>query len=147
MRPQLSTYSREKNIHKDVKVEYDFDVMSKSRNTIYDLREDRKNLQLLSVKITNQSKDNLVFTEENLDIKTLLGVPLITARKEEFYINQIKQQAAWYMIYSFSGLTLSWASNDDRNRLTVIPIGLLVGLYNLALGIDANARFKKSMKK
>jgi len=147
MEPQLSTYSHTNELSKNVTVEYDFDAMSKSRNTIYDYKEGRKNLQLLSVRISNESKDTLVFTEENLNIKTLLGTPINILNDEEFYVDKIKQQAGWYMLYSLLGFMVSWTSDNDRYRLTLNPFGALIGVYNLALGIHGNMQLKKSMKK
>ena len=147
MEPELSGYSHQNEISKNVTIKYGFDAMSKSRNTIYDYKEDRKNLQLLSVRISNESKDTLVFTKENLNIKTLLGTPINILNDEEFYVDKIKQRAGWYMLYSLFGFMVGWTSDNDRYRITVNPIGALIGVYNLALGVHGNMRLKKSMKK
>jgi len=147
MNPELNFYSMEKNINKDVKIEYDFDAMSESRNNTYDHREDRKNLQLLSVKIKNESTETLVFTDENLKIKTLLGVPISIETNEDIYIHKIQQKRlGGYMLYGLAGASLYWTSPGNRYSLTINPIAVLIGVYNVALGIHGNSRFKKSMK-
>ena len=38
MEPQLNAYSHQNEISKNVTIKYDFDAMSKSRNTIYDYK-------------------------------------------------------------------------------------------------------------
>ena len=147
MNPELNFYSMEKNINKDVKIEYDFDAMSESRNNTYDYREDRKNLQLLSVKIKNESTETLVFTDENLKIKTLLGVPISIETNEDIYIHKIQQKRlGGYMLYGLAEASLNWTSPGNRYSLTINPIAVLIGVYNVALGIHGNSRFKKSMK-
>ena len=50
------------------------------------------------------------------------------------------------MLYGLAEASLNWTSPGNRYSLTINPIAVLIGVYNVALGIHGNSRFKKSMK-
>ena len=129
---------------------YSYDVLKQSGNTKYAKKEDKKNLQVIAVKLTND-------TDFPLNVKKDIGfyagdVP-IQPIEPHLVGKQIKQNTAVYLLYGLlSFMTLNTYEQDAYGQVTTtssFPIGLFIGppiaILNITKASTGNKRFKDEL--
>lgn len=134
--------------NEEVSLEYKYDLLHKK----YQKKEQRNDVRLVAVKITNTSSRDLVFGD---DIKLTYenGSQLLLLEQEKVF-KELKQKPATYLFYlPLTVLTLNiTTTNSDHNTYQTtnsIPVGLILGpglaggnLYHAA---RSNKKFREDL--
>ena len=131
-------------ITEDVVLKYRYNVLRERRNKKFAKDEDQNNLRLMAVEITNNSNQEILLGDNlklyNGDSEVQLVSPL-SAKSD------LRQCAGCYIPYAL--LTLLNLNIQNGNRITSIPIGLVVGPLvtgaNIITASNANRRLKNAM--
>jgi len=146
-------YIKDNSSAANVFVEYHHNVLAEARNKKYHKREINKGIQLVALKITNNTETDL---EYNRNFQLYNGQTVINVLPVNTVHSQLKQQSPLYLLYlllSFMNVTTSstttTGSTINSSDVHVYPIGLVVGpaiaLGNLAVASSANKKFEAEM--
>lgn len=135
------------NQTEEVSIEYKYDLLRKK----YAKKEDKNDIRLVALKITNNTKDDLVFDRDlQLTYTNNNGVMHLTNDK---VFKALKQKPAWYLFYllltpmQFSTTTTN--ANGMQQTSSSFPAGLIVGPGlaggNLIGASMANKKFKEEL--
>ena len=113
---------------------YKFDVLAANGNKKYAKKEAKHNIDVMSVKITNNTDREL--SVDN-DIDFYVSNRQVQPLESTSVTSRIKQGAAIYLLYSFLFLYV-----DDGSSRTTIPIGVGIGIGNMAFASANNKKFK-----
>jgi hypothetical protein len=117
IRPTRLTYNSNSNLE-DIKLEYRYDVLRERGNSKYRKKEDKFNIKLVAVKITNNT-DEVIMIGKNAaffnDKKMLFPLEAYTAR------NYLKQSTPPYLLYLLLTRLILTVNYDTY------PIGLVLG--------------------
>ncbi|MEM6830762.1 MAG: hypothetical protein AAF551_09625 [Bacteroidota bacterium] len=122
--------------------EYKYNVLKESGNKKYAKRELRKDLQVVSMKITNNSSETISFAED-VEIHCS-GRPIVPV-DPEIVVAQLKQPVPIYLLYLLLWLTVSDCQNNECD-VTPIPIGLPIGVGNMIVANNANFKFRAELQ-
>ncbi len=127
----------------NVQLEYKYDVLEKK----YGKKADKKDIQVIAIKITNNGDRDLVFGKDII-LTYSNGKEVIMMPQSEMY-KSLKQQPAWYLSYLLlTPMNLYITTNTSS---TVIPVGLVVGpsisLGNIVVAANGNNKFKTELDK
>ena len=123
-------------------LQYKYDVLNSVRNKKYSKKEDKKGVQLVSVKVTNNSPDPVSFID---DVKIYSGEKRILPMAPKLIHSQLKQNAAIYILYGLLWFTISNCEDGECDNIA-IPIGLPIGIGNIAYAASANKRFLQELE-
>lgn len=133
------------NSTEEVSLEYKYDLLDKK----YRKKEDRKDVKLVAVKITNMGEKDLVFGE---DIKLTYenGSQLLLLEQDKVFQN-LKQHPASYLFYlplTLLNLEIYNTKNGIESAQS-IPIGLILGPGlaggNLYKAAKSNKKFRQDL--
>ncbi len=121
---------------------YRYDVLNMSGNRRYDKKADKLGIQVVAVKITNNTNRNLNFSRD-LRISTHWGslMPL----DAEYVSSQVKQPVLPYLLYSLLYYYEQECQGTNCETTTFIPFGIAISGGNIAMAISANKNFAKNM--
>lgn len=122
--------------------DYKYDVLEESGNRKYARREQRRGLQVIGPKITNNSDETITLVE---NVKIYADNQLAIPIEPQYIQNQLKQPVPIYLLYILLWLTFGSCENNDCNT-TAIPIGLPISIGNMAVDGTANAKFLDELK-
>lgn len=153
--PNSITYIKDNSSSPDITAEYHFNVLREAGNKKIHNKELKKNLQLVAVKITNNSNGDIAY---NRDFQLYTGDAALNVVSVESVHAQLKQQAPLYLLYLLmSGMTFTSSTSSTSGGSVVkedtnsFPIGLIVGpgiaLYNTLVASGANKNFKEELAK
>ena len=123
--------------------EYKYDLL----NFRYHIKEKKFGVQLVSVKLTNNTAKDLVF-DQDIKITYVNGEQLVLMDREQVF-SLLKQDPAYYLIYLTFGLVGDINLLDTREPYAPAPLFFGAGLagINIAWASIANARFDKELVK
>lgn len=134
---------------KQVSLEYKYDLLEKK----YSKKEQKKDVRLVAVKITNNSDRDLVFGED-LRLTYENGSDLLVLERDKIF-SSLKQKPATYLFYLLlTPLTLTVTTTNDQYGSTQtnsnsMPAGLILGPGlaggNLYHSARANKKFKEDL--
>jgi len=152
------TISYVKDNGSDVSFEYHHNILVESRNKKYHKKEIKKSLQLVALKITNNSENDL---EYNKNYQLYSGDAVLNVLSNQAVYSQLKQQAGLHLLYlllspmqlytgsssgTYSSSNNSISSSSETNSF---PIGLIIGpgiaLGNMLVASSANTKFKAEL--
>ncbi|MFT5617784.1 MAG: hypothetical protein ACI85I_001010 [Arenicella sp.] len=131
----------------EITLSYKYGVLKESGNKKYSKKEDKSGLQVVAVKVTNNS-DRAVTLNENYSIYA--GGSQVNLMSPSYVAKEIKQGVAIYLLYML--LTpMVYTESDDFGRTTsTTPVGLIIGpgitLLNIGRAASANAKFRKDLE-
>ncbi|MDR6240655.1 hypothetical protein [Aureibacter tunicatorum] len=146
--PQSLTYTKGASNEK-IDFEYRYDLLNKK----YAKKEGKSSIRLVSVKLTNNTDENLTFGQD-FNLKTTSGRDINPVPLNSVY-NEIKQGEAIYFLYlllTFTRLNISETNSSGgytEVKTKSYPIGLAIGpgiaLGNFFGARGANKNFKKDL--
>lgn len=142
--PAGLTYNSVKT-EKDVTLEYKYGLLEKK----YAKKEQKNDVRLVAVKITNNSERDLVFGQD-VKLSYESGNNLLLLEREKIF-KELKQNPATYLFYlPLSLLTLQiTTTNSDHNSVqttNAIPVGLILGPGLAGGNLYQAARANKKLK-
>ncbi|MBT29034.1 MAG: hypothetical protein CMO01_05165 [Thalassobius sp.] len=121
---------------KDVLFEYDFNALRESGNVKYARQAVKNKIDLIGVKVINNSKSTISFKDDVLiydgDIPT---VPLEAVSVKD----QIRQPAEGYLLYALAWGFIQECEDDDCSTIP-LPIGLPFAIINITVASTANKK-------
>ena len=126
----------------NILMEYRYEVLKESENKKYARKANDKGIQLVAVAITNDSQNEIVFGE---DVKLYANNEPITPLRPEAVKRQVRQVSGWYMFWGLFWIFISSCENGNCNVIP-LPIGLVIGLGNMAKAQKANRYFVEDME-
>lgn len=136
------------NQEQDVTMEYKYDLLHKK----YAKKEEKKDIRLVAVKITNHSERDLIFGQD-VNIAYESGGQLLVMPTDKVF-KGLKQHPTTYLPYLLlSPLTLSTFKTDaygNQHTTGTFPAGLIVGPGlaggHLIAASSANKNFKNELR-
>ncbi|MCM4159805.1 hypothetical protein FHG64_15765 [Antarcticibacterium flavum] len=135
------------NMEGDVSLEYKYDVLRKK----YSKKEQKKDVRLVAVKITNRSNRDMIFGD---DLRlTYANDNAISLMERDKIFSSLKQKPATHLFYLLlTPLTFSTTTTNSQGitqTSSAFPAGLIVGPglagANLITASSANKKFKEDL--
>jgi hypothetical protein len=120
---------------------YQLDVLMYSRNKKYSKKEVKTGFRVVSLKITNRTSETIVVRD---NVKVFIGGDQVRMTDPPLVRSQLKQIAPVYLLYSFLVMPISTCTGNNCEE-TVIPIGLIIGLFNMLLASSANKALERDL--
>ncbi|MFD1096003.1 hypothetical protein [Salegentibacter chungangensis] len=144
IKPESLSYNSN-HLENGVTMEYKYDLLEKK----YAKKEDKKDIRLIAVKITNNGKEDLRFGSD-MNIAYENGSKIVQMETKKVF-SKLKQQPVYYLLYLL--LTPMQVTSTSTTNSTVtsnsFPAGLIVGPGlaggNLLGASMANKNFKKEL--
>ncbi|MEQ9264849.1 MAG: hypothetical protein RLN81_06480 [Balneolaceae bacterium] len=124
-----------------IEFSYKYNVLKESGNKKYAKKEDKKNLQLVAVRVTNRSDSQIIFEE---DVTLYAGGRMLRPIDPDIIKSQLKQNAPLYLLYSLLWLQIS-SCEDNECDTTNLPIGVPIALGNMAVAGSANGKLLEEL--
>lgn len=143
VRPNALNYN---NISSDSSLtfSYKYDVLMEAGNKRYAKKEQKKNVKVVAVKITNNTPNDLTFSS---DIKLYSGMQEAVLVDPVVVHKELKQTVPTYLLYALFTSMRIYISNGDGVK--TIPIGLLLGpglaIGNMVEAGSSNTRLRNDM--
>jgi len=130
----------------DVKLEYKYNVLKKK----YAKKEEKKNVKVIAVKITNNSDRNLTFGK---DISLVYGNgSQVFIMENERVFKTLKQKTPFYLLYLLLtplNFYHTETHSDGTEETNSFPAGLIIGPglagTNMIVAGSANKKFKQEI--
>jgi hypothetical protein len=139
--PNNTLYISSERQTEGVKLSYKYGVLKESQNKKYSKKEDKSGLQVVAIKVKNES-DKPITLNENYAIYA--GGTQITPMPTNYVVKEIKQGVAIYILYMLFTPTVLTTGNNET------PIGYALGpgltLLNIGTASSANAKFRKDLE-
>jgi len=139
IRPQTLNYTA-KNEDDGVFFAYKYDVLAEKGNAKYAKREDKRDVKVIAVKLTNNT-DRVLNTVD--DLQFYAGSRSIFLLDPLTIKNTIKQPVPIYLLYLLLSFTNIYVTNNNSTQ--VYPIGLALGpgisVGNMVVAGSANTNF------
>ncbi|MGL4629944.1 MAG: hypothetical protein ACRCVT_01965 [Leadbetterella sp.] len=137
-----------KTDEKKIELSYKYAVLKEAKNRKLAKKERKKGLEVIAVKITNQSDSTLIIGK-NAGI--FIGNNQVQLLEPDYVQNKIKQHVLGYIpyaLFTFTTLTVT-VQNENRYSSNQYPIGYVLGpslmLGNMAVAGVANSKFKNEL--
>jgi hypothetical protein len=129
-----------------VSMSYQYDMLQVRRNKRYAKKEDKKNLRVVAVKVTNHTDSVLSFSNDltwHLGGRETIPVdPLVVGKK-------IKQTVPTYLLLSLLNIRITETEMTSRGPVTkttaFLPTGFLMAGGNMIVAGTANANFRREL--
>ena len=139
--PQGISYSMVQTVDSTVVLQYSYDVLKKSKNRKYAKKEAKFNVNLVAVKISNNS-DSIITTNQLIYTS---GGKFIEPLSPEITRKTLKQKSAYYLFYLLLSPTQLYTQQGS------IPIGLGLGpvlvMINMGIASASNNQFELNLEK
>lgn len=126
----------------DVKISYRTGVLTASSNKKYAKRELKKGMNVVAIKITNNSDKSIDFSDQ---VKIYNGDQRVFPVAPSIIKSALKQPSAIYLLYSLIVLYTETCNGFDCNRSTY-PVGIPISIGNIAVSGSANAKFLANLE-
>jgi hypothetical protein len=147
--PQSLAYGYAPKSNTQVQIGYHHNVLSEHRNKKFARKEQKKNIQLVAVKITNNTDQRLTIGQ---DMQMYSGSTPVVPLDQEITYKSLRQQAPLFLLYLLlSPLELTTTETDTYKGMTQnrYPIGLILGpgiaLGNLLVANGNNKKFQQDL--
>ncbi len=137
----------------EIELSYKYGVLKESENKKYSKKEDKSNLQVVAVKIKNNSDRNITLNE-NYNIYA--GGTQVNPMPTSYVVKEIKQGVAIYLLYMlFTPMVYTETSSTSNGfgsstSTSTTPIGLIIGpgltLLNIGRAASANKKFRTDLE-
>jgi hypothetical protein len=134
IQPSSLNYSNTE-VGEEISYSYKFDVLNEKGNKRYARKEDKFNIDILSVKLINNTNKELDF---NKNVKCYMGDRELYPLESNSVTSRIKQGVIGYILYGFVFLYIG-----NEENVTTIPIGLPIGIGNMIAAGSSNGKFKR----
>ncbi len=139
--PQNFTYNNPV-VNSCLKYDYQYDVLTISKNNKLAKKEAKYNLRVISVELTNLTNHDIDFSK---DITVIMGQSAILPVVPELVKARIHQVVPMYLFYCLGIITYT-KYDENSSKTTVIPIGIPIALGNMIVANTANEKFLKELK-
>lgn len=152
--PQSLSYGFAPKSNARVQVGYHYNVLTEKRNKKFARKEEKKNLHLAAVKLTNNTTRPLVFGQ---DMQLTSGGMVVTPANQMLTYKNLKQQAPLFLLFlllSPMQLTVGHSTTNQYGSASAeepdtFPIGLIIGpgiaLGNMLVANGNNKRFQDEL--
>lgn len=150
--PEAISYVKDNASSPDVIAEYHYNALVETNNRKYHKKEIKRLVQLVAVKVTNNTNSDL---EYNKNFKLYSSNSEVSPLPVETVYSALKQQAPLYLLHllwSFTNVTTSTETTNNgysRGETKVYPIGLIIGpavaLGNVLVASSANDKFRNEL--
>ena len=127
----------------DIEVGYEYNLLGQKGNRKYFKKEQRKNIRLVAVKITNHFDHSINIRR---DVQFLVNGYTITLLDPQIAYNKLKQRPILYILYAFVFFRVPTYNNNGTQGSFIVPLGLPFAAYNMAVGFGANKKFLMDME-
>lgn len=134
VKPERFSY-KNTQLYDDVNFAYRFDVLTLTKNKRYAKKEEKFDIDVVAVKITNNSDKVISFDE---DIKFHMAGRELYPLENHRVTSKLKQTVLPYLLYSLLFLRIETSSSR-----TTIPLGAGIALGNVLSAASSNSSFKK----
>lgn len=146
IKPEAVYYQTTEN-DDNVSFSYKYGVLAERGNKKYAKKETKRNIRIVSVKIVNNSGEDITIGQ---DTKIHANGSPVQLLDPQTIHSQLKQGVAPYLLYLLlTPMNFYTTSSDGTTDST--PIGLVVGpglaLGNIAVSSSANTNFKKELER
>lgn len=148
--PETINYSS-RSIEKNIFFEYKYDLLERK----YKKKEAKNDIKIIAVKITNNSKNDLIFGHHiMLNYENGMDVTFVETQKLYKTVKQSPASYLWYLLLSPVQLYSGTSTTNNGNYATTeskssFPVGLIVGPGlaggNMIAASSANKNFKKEL--
>ena len=121
-----------------IEVGYLYNLLSLKGNKKYAKKEQRKDLRLVAVKVTNHFDQSISIRR---DVQFMANGNPIELVEPQISYNSLKQRAVLYVLYAFIFFRVPNYNSNGTQSSFIVPIGLPFAAYNLAVGLGANKKF------
>ena len=125
-----------------LKYDYQYDVLTLSKNNKLAKKEAKYNLRVISVELTNLTNHDIVFSK---DVTVIMGQSAILPVVPEIVKARIHQVVPMYLFYCLGIITFT-KYEENSSKTTVIPVGIPIALGNMIVANTANEKFLKELK-
>lgn len=155
LNPESLVYVRDNASSPNVSAEYHFNGLVGAKNKKYHKKEIKRGTQLVAIKISNNTSEDL---EYNKNFLLYSGQTQVSVLPVETVHNDLKQQAPLYLLHllwTFTNLTTNTSSSSNgtvtSSETKVFPIGLIIGpvvaFGNVLVASSANNKFRSELTK
>jgi len=123
---------------------YQYGVLGASRNKKLAKKEMKKGIRVIGVQFQNNTGRTINFRN---DVRVYMGDRLVSPLETGTIRHQIKQIAPIYLLYALGVGNLTICEDNGDCTTYRIPVGLLIGLINLAVAASANASWMDELKR
>ncbi|MGV3588637.1 MAG: hypothetical protein ACO1OF_16650 [Adhaeribacter sp.] len=130
----------------DVQFSYSYNVLEIMRNKKYVKKELKRGMQVVAVRITNNSDKTLRLND---NLKLIVGNNQTVPVDPTIVAQNIKQGTWIYLLYlplTFT-FTINHTGRLEDNKTTTLPVGAFGSLYNIVVASSANKNFREELKK
>jgi len=147
---RLSYYATNKSDDNTVSLSYAYGVLDGANNKKYAKREDKSNVNVVALKLTNNTDRTLSFPED-YEFTYYQGELIIPMNREDTY-SKVKQKGiGFYLFWLFANITINNSSTDSygnyQNDQIFIPSGIAIAAANIIVATSANGKFKRQLLK
>lgn len=144
--PSRVYYQTKSSSKSNVELAYKYGVLSEFGNKKYAKNENKNNIKVVSIQITNNSDKTLKY---GTDFRIKHNGATINYLQPEFVKQQLKQPVPIYLLYML--LSVVTLNPDPKTGKGGIPIGYALGpgitIGNMAIAGTANKKFKENLEK
>ena len=130
----------------EVTASYQYNVLATAQNKRYKKKEDKSFLNLVAIRITNDSDEAI---NVNRELQFFSGDQQVALMDADVVHGELKQQPLVYLLYMI--LTFSYLEIDNGFQQERYPIGFVLGpgitLGNVLTASIANNRFRDELEK
>ncbi|EMR03644.1 hypothetical protein [Cesiribacter andamanensis] len=147
--PRSLEYSYATAAQAPVTLGYRYDVLSQRGNKKFARKEEKNNIQLMAVQLTNNTSTPLVFGR---DIQLTNNNVVVNPLPSGLVHKQLKQQAPLFLLYLLMSpmkVTVTKATNGFVTEQSVYPVGLILGpalgVGNMVVASGNNQKFQAEL--
>lgn len=126
---------------------YRANVLQDAGNKKYAKKEDRHDISVIAIKITNNTGRDLTFSKD-LELKS--GLKVFQPLDPKTVAFNVKQNSASYLLFLLLTPLKLYVGNSETGEVSETPIGYAIGpglaLLNVAKASSANSSFKKELR-
>ena len=150
--PQTLAYGYAPKSNTQVQLGYHHNVLTEHRNKKFARKEHKKNIQLIAIKVTNNTNRSLTVGQ---DIQMYSGSVPVLPLDQEITYKSLRQQAPLFLLYllltpsQFYYSDGSSTSYSSQNQVESFPIGLILGpglaIGNMLVASSNNKKFEEDL--
>jgi hypothetical protein len=139
IRPQALTYG---SSYESTGIRYSFqhNILTTTGNKKYAKREAKRPVKLVAIELTNNTDHAINFRK---DVKIYMGDRQVLPVETSVVHQQLKQPAPLYLLWGLLWVVIYKCDgpNPDDCSTTPLPVGLVIGVGNMAAAGSANDKF------
>jgi len=134
-----------RNVSKKDGIDFSFkyEVLSLRGNKKYAKKEEKRDVDVVAVKITNNTSNALHF---NRDLKIVSNGRELIPMEREVVSKKIRQGVAIYLLYGLLTLQVGDCTPQNGCDTKIYPIGIPIAIGNMVVAGSANGNFKNELQ-